>query len=358
MNEIREVSGHFSGAGRRFGIVAARFNSAIVEQLVAGATDCLLRHGTAPSDVTLVRVPGAWEIPQALDEMAAHGGFSALVALGAVIRGETPHFEMVCAQCCQGIDRVSVAHRIPIGFGVLTCDTVAQAADRAGGKAGNKGFDAAMAALEMSDLLPRLRASALMQGLADGYFVIPYTIGDYLATSLAGQGRDRPSRLQGGGGGGAARVKKLLSINGQRTVDSFHRELGKIMWEYCGMARIGGGPQDRPPEDPRPARGVLARRARAGRERAFNQSLEKAGRVADFLELGGADVPGRPGAPRVLRRPLPRRVPDAGGRGPARRRALRPRRGLGVHGRRARRPSAHQEPLEFEYVHPSQRSYK
>jgi 6,7-dimethyl-8-ribityllumazine synthase len=158
MSEIQEISGHLSGTGKRFGIVASRFNSHVVEPLVAAAVDCLLRHGAVANDILLVRVPGAWEIPQALEELAAQGRFSALVALGAVIRGETPHFDLVCSECASGVGRVGAAHRLPIAFGVLTCETTAQAVERAGGKAGNKGFEAALAALEMSDLFARLRA--------------------------------------------------------------------------------------------------------------------------------------------------------------------------------------------------------
>ena len=160
MSEIREISGLPSGAGRRFGIVASRFNGAIVEALVEGALDCLAGQGVERSAVTLVRVPGAWEIPQALEELAAKGQFAALIALGAVIRGETAHYELICAECAGGVARVASTHRTPVAFGVLACDTLAQAADRAGGAEGNKGFEAAMAALEMGDLIARLRAQA------------------------------------------------------------------------------------------------------------------------------------------------------------------------------------------------------
>jgi 6,7-dimethyl-8-ribityllumazine synthase len=158
MKEIREIAGNLSGSGRRFGIVASRFNGRIVEPLLEGATDCLTRHGVAPQDIVVARVPGAWEIPAALEELAAGGTFAALVALGVVIRGETPHFDYICAECSRGIAAVSDRHRLAIGFGVLTCDTPAQAQERAGGKAGNKGWDASLAALEMADLLHRLRA--------------------------------------------------------------------------------------------------------------------------------------------------------------------------------------------------------
>jgi 6,7-dimethyl-8-ribityllumazine synthase len=162
LNEIRETRGEMTGAGRRFGIVASRFNSRLGDLLVAGAVDCLRRHGVAAEDIHLVSVPGAWEIPQALEELAVAGGdarVDGLVAIGVVIRGETPHFDYICAQASRGIAGVAERHRVPVGFGLLTCDTSEQAAERAGGKAGNKGWEAALAALEMADLFARLRAS-------------------------------------------------------------------------------------------------------------------------------------------------------------------------------------------------------
>jgi 6,7-dimethyl-8-ribityllumazine synthase len=157
MSEILRTRGSFTGAGRRFGVVASRFNSRIGDRLVEGALDCLDRHGVAPGDVHLVSVPGAWELPQALEELAAAGGVDALLALGVVIRGETPHFDYICSQASRGIAAVAERHRIPVAFGLLTCDTSAQAEERAGGKGGNKGWDAALAALEMADLFARLR---------------------------------------------------------------------------------------------------------------------------------------------------------------------------------------------------------
>ena len=164
MNQIQETRGALHGAGRRFGIVASRFNSRLVDLLVAGAVDCLRRHGVAPADIHLVSVPGAWEIPQALDELAAAGTkagkLDGLVAVGVVIRGETPHFDYICSQASRGIAAVAERHRLPVGFGLLTCDSSEQAAERSGGKAGNKGWDAALAALEMADLFAQLRGSA------------------------------------------------------------------------------------------------------------------------------------------------------------------------------------------------------
>jgi 6,7-dimethyl-8-ribityllumazine synthase len=133
----------------------------VVELLVSGAVDCLRRHGVDSGDILVIRVPGAWEIPQAAEELAEPGEgrpkLDALIALGVVIRGETPHFDYICSQCTRGLGAVSKKHRIPVGFGVLTCDTSQQAEERAGGKAGNKGWEAALAAIEMADLFARLR---------------------------------------------------------------------------------------------------------------------------------------------------------------------------------------------------------
>lgn len=151
------LAGHLVGAGKKFAIVASRFNERIVDRLIEGAVDCLVRHGVETADVRVVKVPGAWEIPLALEELARKGNVDGLIALGAVIRGETPHFDYVCSGCASGIAGVTERHRLPVGFGVLTCDNSAQAEERAGGKAGNKGWDAALAALEMVDLLGRLR---------------------------------------------------------------------------------------------------------------------------------------------------------------------------------------------------------
>ena len=142
----------------RVGLVAARFNGSIVERLIEGARGFLLEHGVREEDLLLVRVPGAWEIPAALDALAATGRVDALVALGAVIRGETPHFDYICNECAAGCARVTAETAIPVGFGVLTCNDADQAVARAGGKAGNKGEEAAEAALEMSNLLGSLRS--------------------------------------------------------------------------------------------------------------------------------------------------------------------------------------------------------
>ena len=160
MSEIRLLEGGLQASGRRFAVVAARFNGRVVDSLVSAAVDCLVRHGAPAADITVVRVPGAWELPLALEELAASGRYAALVALGVVIRGETPHFDYVCGECSKGIAAVTARYRLPIGFGVLTTNTTAEAEARAGGKAGNKGWDAALAAVEMADLLARLRQPA------------------------------------------------------------------------------------------------------------------------------------------------------------------------------------------------------
>lgn len=145
------------GTGRRFGVVAARFHGAIVDRLLAGAEGALLAHGVTAADIAVVRVPGAWEIPAGLDALARSGRFSALIALGVLIRGGTLHFEVIANECSRGIGEVSLRRELPVAFGVLTCETMAQALARAGGDEGNKGEEAALAALEMASLMARLR---------------------------------------------------------------------------------------------------------------------------------------------------------------------------------------------------------
>jgi 6,7-dimethyl-8-ribityllumazine synthase len=157
MNNAREIEGDLMARAARFGIVLARFNGFIGEQLLAGALDALARHGADPNSIEVVRVPGAFEMPLALKTLAATGRFDALIALGAVIRGATPHFDYVAGECAKGVAQTSLNHDIPISFGVLTTDTIEQAIERAGTKAGNKGADAALAAIEMVNLLKKLR---------------------------------------------------------------------------------------------------------------------------------------------------------------------------------------------------------
>lgn len=146
------------GAGRRFAVVASRFNEPITSKLLEGARDALTRHGAAAENVDVVWVPGAWEIPLAVRRLLATDRYDALVAVGAVIRGDTPHFDYVAGEAARGIAAASVEFDRPVGFGVLTCDTMQQAEERAGGAHGNKGWDAALAALEMIDLFDRLES--------------------------------------------------------------------------------------------------------------------------------------------------------------------------------------------------------
>lgn len=150
---MRTIEGQFTVRDAKFCILAARFNDRIVEDLVRGALDALKRHGVPESAVDLVRVPGAFELPLAAKKVARTRQYDGLVALGVVIRGATPHFDYVCGECAAGLARVSLDFDLPIGFGVLTCDTVDQAVERSGVKHGNKGADAALAAIEMVSLL-------------------------------------------------------------------------------------------------------------------------------------------------------------------------------------------------------------
>jgi 6,7-dimethyl-8-ribityllumazine synthase len=148
-------------AGARFAIVASRFNSFIVERLLEGALDALLRHGATLGNVKVVRVPGSWEIPFACARLANSEKVDAVIALGAVIRGATPHFDQVAAEVSKGVAQVALQSGVPVAFGVLTTDTIEQAVERAGTKAGNKGFDAALAAIEMVSLSQSLEQAGL-----------------------------------------------------------------------------------------------------------------------------------------------------------------------------------------------------
>ncbi len=152
----RTIQGKMDASGLRFGVVVSRFNSLITERLQAGALDALRRHGVREEDIDVVLVPGAFDIPLFAKRMAASGRYHALVCLGAVIRGETPHFEYICAAMVQGIKEVMLAYGLPVTFGVLTTESVEQALDRAGAKHGNKGFEAALSAIEMVNALKEL----------------------------------------------------------------------------------------------------------------------------------------------------------------------------------------------------------
>lgn len=157
MSPIETFEGSLNAAGMRFAIVAARFNSFIVEQLQHGAIDGLIRHGAAAENLELVKVPGAFELPLAIAAVAQKGGIDAIIALGAVIRGATPHFDYVAGECVKGMAAAMMQYQVPVAFGVLTTDTIEQAVERAGTKAGNKGFEAAMTAIEMVNLLRAVR---------------------------------------------------------------------------------------------------------------------------------------------------------------------------------------------------------
>jgi 6,7-dimethyl-8-ribityllumazine synthase len=150
------IEGTLSAAGLRFAIVASRFNGLIVEPLVAGALDAIARSGGDASAVTLVRCPGAWELPQVVRRVLARGGIDAVIALGAVIRGATPHFDYVAGEAAGGLAAAAATGDIPVSFGVLTTETIEQALERAGTKAGNKGYDAAIAAIELANLFRAL----------------------------------------------------------------------------------------------------------------------------------------------------------------------------------------------------------
>lgn len=156
MNNISVTEGNLVVDGARFGLLVSRFNSFITESLLDGAVDALRRHGADDKNLHIVRVPGAFELPLAAQKMAASGKYDAIVVLGAVIRGGTPHFDYVAGECVKGIAQVSMSATMPVAFGVLTVDTIEQAVERAGTKAGNKGVEAALSAIEMVNVLKQL----------------------------------------------------------------------------------------------------------------------------------------------------------------------------------------------------------
>jgi 6,7-dimethyl-8-ribityllumazine synthase len=156
MSNLRPLPTSSDGAGRRVAVVASRYNGEVVDGLLAGALSALEERGVERTSIEVVRVPGAWEIPQALAALARAGSWDALIALGAVIRGETSHFEYVAGECSRGASEVALRHSVPVAFGVLTCDTVEQARARSGEGEGNKGAEAALAALEMAGVMARI----------------------------------------------------------------------------------------------------------------------------------------------------------------------------------------------------------
>ena len=156
MDKIKTTEGDLIVRDGRFAIVATRFNEFIVESLIKGALHCLRQHGATDSDIEIIRVPGAFEMPIAVEKVAASRRVDGIIALGAVIRGGTPHFDYVAGECVKGITAASLKHGVPVGNGVLTVDTIEQAIERAGTKAGNKGEEATLAVIEMVNLLRRI----------------------------------------------------------------------------------------------------------------------------------------------------------------------------------------------------------
>ncbi|MGR3896164.1 6,7-dimethyl-8-ribityllumazine synthase [Pseudomonas sp. 1176_21] len=155
---LKTIEGTFIAPKGRYALVVGRFNSFVVESLVSGAVDALVRHGVSESDITIIRAPGAFEIPLVAQKVAQQSEYAAIIALGAVIRGGTPHFEYVAGECTKGLSQVSMEFGVPVAFGVLTVDSIEQAIERSGTKAGNKGAEAALSALEMVSLLAQLEA--------------------------------------------------------------------------------------------------------------------------------------------------------------------------------------------------------
>jgi 6,7-dimethyl-8-ribityllumazine synthase len=153
---MTEYAGNLDAAGLKVGLAVARFNQFVTERLLEGALDCFVRHGGALQNADIVRVPGAFELPLAVRKLATSGRYRAVVALGAVIRGATPHFDYVCSTASSGLAAASLDSGVPVGFGLLTTETVEQAVDRAGAKGGNKGWEAMLTAIEMANLLKQL----------------------------------------------------------------------------------------------------------------------------------------------------------------------------------------------------------
>jgi len=158
MKNIRTIEGNLTPNDGRYAIVVGRWNAFVVESLLEGAVDSLMRHGVTEEQITIIRAPGAVEIPLVAKKAASTGKFDAIIALGAVIRGGTPHFDFVAGECSSGLTSVSMQYDIPVAFGVLTVDSIEQAVERSGTKAGNKGEEAAMSAFEMVSLLKELEA--------------------------------------------------------------------------------------------------------------------------------------------------------------------------------------------------------
>ena len=157
-DSVQTITGELTVQKQRFAIVVSRFNEFVSSRLLGGAIDALERHGCKTANITVVWVPGAWELPLVAKKLASSGRYHAVICLGCVIRGETPHFDYIAAEAAKGLGQVSLESGVPVAFGVLTTNTLEQAIDRAGAKSGNKGFDAAMSAVEMANLMRQLRA--------------------------------------------------------------------------------------------------------------------------------------------------------------------------------------------------------
>jgi len=154
------TQGNLDAKGLKFAILVTRFNSLITDRLLAGALDALARTGCRDEDIEIVKAPGSWELPVVARELAARKKYDAIICLSAVIRGDTPHFDYIASEASKGLAQTSLEFGVPVAFGVLTCETLEQAIDRAGAKSGNKGFDAAMTAVEMGNLMRQLRAKS------------------------------------------------------------------------------------------------------------------------------------------------------------------------------------------------------
>ena len=153
---MKVIEGNLDAQGLSFALVVSRFNEALTTRLEAGAVDCLVRHGAGEEQITVVRVPGAWEIPMIAAKLAADGGFDAVISVGALVRGGTAHFDLLAAEVAKGVAQAAISTGVPMTFGVITADTLEQAVERAGTKMGNKGWEAALAAIEMARLGERL----------------------------------------------------------------------------------------------------------------------------------------------------------------------------------------------------------
>jgi 6,7-dimethyl-8-ribityllumazine synthase len=153
---MKVIEGHLNAQGLQFALVVSRFNEALTSRLESGAVDCLIRHGAEDDMITIVRVPGAWEIPMVAAKLAGDGGFDAVISVGALVRGSTAHFDLLAAEVAKGVAQAAINSGVPMTFGVITANTLEQAVERAGTKMGNKGWEAALAAIEMARLSERL----------------------------------------------------------------------------------------------------------------------------------------------------------------------------------------------------------